>query len=181
MLKKLKLLALFRFKLIAPVLNEHGLEEVGQMEYFRRVTQVEYQVPGKDKPVKYKPETLKKWLHKYRKYGFEGLTSSHRKDTGTFRRIGEKTGSQIKKVADEYSFRTAKGLFQYVISLAIMGPKECSYATFNSYAKRHRLLDANTGNKKRKSFEKQFINMMWVGDIIRSSPFFYKNLGFYCV
>lgn len=166
MLYKLKLLALFKFKIIAPALNEHGLGDLCQMDYFRRAAQVEYQVPGKIKPVKYKAQTFKKWLHQYRKCGFDGLVSQGRKDIGSFRCIDKNTGTQVKKTAGEYLFRTAKALYNYLVSLSILKQRECSYATFNTYAKRYRLLDGNVGSKKRKAFEKQFINMMWVGDIM---------------
>ena len=166
MLKKIKELALFRFTLIAPVINKQGLGEIGQLEYFRKITAAEHRVPGRDKPVKYRPETLKKWLYKYRKYGFEGLATGQRKDRGTFRSIDGHLEVDIKRVAERYKFRTAKTLYKYLVSLSIIDPDKCCYATFNTYAKRCKLLEGGTSGKKRKSFEKQFINMMWVGDIM---------------
>lgn len=159
-------LALFKFRLIAPVLNSGGLGKIGQMEYFRKITEVEHKVPGIVKPIKYKPETLKKWLHIYRKYGFDRLAGICRKDIGTFRFIEKETADQIKQLADEYIFRTAKTLYKYVISQDVIKSNQCCYATFNTYTKKHKLLDCSKGNKNRKSFEKRFINMMWVGDLM---------------
>jgi hypothetical protein len=112
---------------------------------------------------------LKKWLHIYRKYGFDKLGGSGRKDNGTFRFIDKFTAEKIKELAAEYIFRTAKTLYKYAITQDVIKPDQCCYATFNTFTKKHKLLEYNktakrgyeTANKNRKSFEKRFVNMMW--------------------
>ena len=62
-------IALFRYRLIAPVLNESG---ICQMEYFRKMSKKEFEVPHLGKK-KYRAGTLKSWLRSYRSGGFDAL------------------------------------------------------------------------------------------------------------
>jgi len=66
--KKQKI-AVFRFGIISPVI--HGNYK-NQSRYFKEMARTEYDVPGIGR-VKYKWRTFKRWLYRYRKYGFDGL------------------------------------------------------------------------------------------------------------
>jgi transposase InsO family protein len=156
-------MALMKFQIIAPALNQ---SDMGQMDYFRKMATKEHVLPGTDTVFRFQAGTFKKWLHIYRKKGFDGLVPTSRKDLGRSRRIAPETSKRIREVTDKYSFRTARALFEYLLDMEILQPRQCSYTTFNAYAKKHRLTGPRSDGKQRKSFEKEFVNMMWVGDIM---------------
>ena len=67
--KKSQDIALFRYRIIAPVLNDSGR---GQRRYFRRKSEEEFDVPHMGKK-RYKSATFKSWLLSYRNGGFDAL------------------------------------------------------------------------------------------------------------
>jgi len=67
--KRSEELALFKYRIIAEVLNNTGK---GQMKYFRKMAKQEHDVPYLGKK-KYKAATFKSWLRFYRIGGFDAL------------------------------------------------------------------------------------------------------------
>lgn len=63
--------ALFRYALIAPILNETHSQATAK-EYMASVCGKTYDVPYYGKR-EFSPDTLKTWLLYYRKYGIDGL------------------------------------------------------------------------------------------------------------
>jgi putative transposase len=82
--KKRQEVALFRFGLIAPLLNDAF--EGAAMSYFRKVTADPLEVPYQGLR-NYSPLTIKGWLQDYRTGGLEALMPRHRCDLGQFRAI----------------------------------------------------------------------------------------------
>ena len=61
-------IAIFKYGIIAPVINDSS---INQKKYFEKAAERKYDVPGKIDRVKFHPRTFKKWLHIYRKQGYE--------------------------------------------------------------------------------------------------------------
>ncbi len=156
-------IALFRFKLIAPLLNE---PDRSQKDYLLKISSREHHPPGSNVPLRYKASTIKKWLHRYRKYGFAGLVKNRRKDAGTFRKIPPAVGKKIISLVNDYDFRTRRTLYEYCAETQLLDPQQCTYATLVHFAKEYDLFSRKMKLKKRKSFEKPAINMLWTGDFM---------------
>jgi len=155
--------ALFKFKLIAPILNE---PKRSQKNYLASMAAKKHLPPGGDHGVFFSIAAMKKWLRLYRQQGFEGLLPHPRKDKGASRKIPAELGQRIADVLQSYEFRTIKTLYEYLIDTAMLTRQQCTYATLANYLNRHRLLKNQRPGKARKSFEKAHINMLWVGDFM---------------
>jgi len=153
--------ALFKYKLIAPVLAESGLRQKDYLESFRsRVFD--------DSPLDKKsfvPKTIKKWIYKYRKYGLDGLKPSHRKDKGISRKITPELVRIIQDIASEFQFRTVKNLYDHLIHLGHITPDSFTYATLANMSRRLGLL-MGTQAKARKAYEAEHVNDLWITDFM---------------
>lgn len=92
-------IAVFRFGLIAPVVHRSHPGTV--TEYFSRVTATDLEVPHVG-PVRYRPETLRRWLSDYRSGGFEALIPQPRSDVGQHRVITPVIEARIKQLLAEH-------------------------------------------------------------------------------
>ena len=88
-----KQIALFRYKLISPVLAEPARI---QNAYFREQTLKPHDVPHGG-PRLMKVSTLKRWLRCYRQGGFEALKPKKRTDCGRPRRLREDAWALVRK------------------------------------------------------------------------------------
>jgi hypothetical protein len=78
--KNLQEIALFRFSLIAPLVNE-TYEAASISEYLRQTASKVYTLPD-GTTAQYSSGALKKWYLNYKHYGFDGLLPKTRKDLG---------------------------------------------------------------------------------------------------
>jgi putative transposase len=78
-------IALKRYQLISPVLAEPAR---AQNEYFRKQAETEHEFPRYGLR-KVRVSTMKAWLHKYRKGGFDALKPKNRSDGGRPKRLKE--------------------------------------------------------------------------------------------
>ena len=97
--KKRHDIAVFRFGLIAPAANKTHTGT--QAEYFRQVTQTELDVPHVGL-VRYKPETLRRWLSAYRTGGFAALIPKPRSDVGHHRVITPEIEARIRELLSDH-------------------------------------------------------------------------------
>lgn len=65
--KLVEALGLLRHQIISPVLMDTG---PAQMAYFRQMSSREFDVPGRG-PKRFTATTMKAWLYRYRKRGFQ--------------------------------------------------------------------------------------------------------------
>jgi len=153
---------LFKYRIISPVLNESGLE---QMKYFREMAGKKHDLENSSR-TSFSPFTFKKWLAVYRKKGFEGLCSSGRKDRGIFRSISEELKEKIQSLTAEFDFRTVRNLYNYLIREKIIEKDQFTYATLNNFVRKHRLLYQDGTQKPRKAYETESVNRLWVCDFM---------------
>jgi len=160
-------IALFRFKIIAPVLHSSA---ISQQEYFNEQAKINHELPGNSpgQTFTFKPATFKKWLHLYRKFDFDGLRPNHRNDRGVFRKIPNGIEKNIRELLQDNVFRTIKNLYEYLSDLQLIDTDNCTYQTFCNFIKAKKLWNTFQTQKKRKSWEKPSINMLWTGDFTYS-------------
>ena len=75
-----KLIGQIKFSFIAPVVSRTFIDD-SISAYFKRVSETEIDWPDGTKR-RFSDQTMKWWLHIYRKYGFEGLMPKDRLDLG---------------------------------------------------------------------------------------------------
>jgi len=75
-------IALFRYGLLAPLLNE----QVDRKDYLAQVSAKKHPVPHLGEK-EFSPKTILSWLLTYRRLGFEGLKPKRRSDRGQSRTL----------------------------------------------------------------------------------------------
>jgi putative transposase len=156
-------IAVFRYGLIAPVINDNSLN---QAQYFKRIARIEYEYPGKVDKVRFSFRTFKKWLHLYRRYGYEGLKPSTRKDKGISRKIKGDIQGKIKELCNDYDFKTISNLYRYLITEKIIEPEIFTEVTLRNFLKANKIRFDSMEKKPRKSFEAPHINILWTTDFM---------------
>lgn len=164
-LKLKEQLALFRFGIISPILNDVSRK---QKEYFRKAAEKIYQAPGLGEK-KFKWTTFKKWLRIYRRDGFEGLKPKERVDAGISRKIPNDYKQKIEEMLLSFHFPTVSFLHRYLEENKII---DCSFShqTLRKFLKDNEILLIPKDKTPRKKFEKEHINELWTADFMHG-PF----------
>ncbi|MCX7883472.1 MAG: helix-turn-helix domain-containing protein [Caloramator sp.] len=108
-----KKIALFRFSLIAPLINQ-TFKEATAKAYIESICTRSYEVPFYGIK-EYAPETIKGWLLDYRKHGIEGLYPLTRSDKGKSRSLTEKLKQYIIDAKNFSPERSAKSIYHEIM------------------------------------------------------------------
>jgi transposase InsO family protein len=159
--KKKTDIALFRYALIAPVIQENVSI---QAEYFREVSQKRYDVPHLGHK-RFKAGTLKLWLKQYRRYGFDVLKPKTREDKGTARKITGDLAAAIQEAVKQYPISSCAAIHRLLIAEGHIGIGGVSEGTVRDYIKGNGLKQ-QTPPEPRKKFEHEHVNDLWIGDCL---------------
>ena len=158
--EKVTAISLFKYGIIAPVLYEN-IE--GQNEYFRKVAKKTYDVPYIGRK-KFKWETFKSWLRKYRKEGYSGLKPKTRSDKGSYKKLNNTVTTETKNIIDNNPhIKTASFVYKTLIKKGIISPEDFTEQTLRKYIHVNKLFDSKK-IKARKKYEMSHINQLWVAD-----------------
>lgn len=158
--KKQEDIALFRYKIIAPVLHECGLM---QGEYFRKKSKQEHEVPHLGKKI-YKVPTFKGWLRNYRNNGFDALKPKLRSDKGSSRKIDEDLGNIIKDKVQMFPSLSPSAIYRLLIGEGDIRADLMTEGTLRKYIEDNDLKTLQAGLIPRKKYEKEHINELWIAD-----------------
>ncbi len=156
-------IAIFKYGIIAPVINDSS---INQKQYFERAAAREYDMPGKIDRITFNPRTFKKWLHIYRKEGYEGLKPSRRRDWGRSRKISLPLGEAIQQLCDEYDFKTISNLYRYLLTEEIIEAEDFTEVTLRNFLKTNNITFESQDVKPRKAFEAPHVNILWTADFM---------------
>lgn len=159
--KKKTDIALFRYALIAPVIQENVSV---QAEYFREVSAKHYDVPHLGQK-RFKAGTLKLWLKQYRKKGFDALKSKTREDKGNSRKITGELAGIIQETVKQYPIVSCAAIHRLLIAEGHIGVGEVSEGTVRDYIKGNNLKQP-VPPEPRKKFEHEHVNDLWIGDCL---------------
>ena len=152
-------IALFKYALIAPVL----LQQVDvQSKYFREVAGKEHEVPHIGRR-RFRADTLKKWLKRYRGKGFDSLLPKEREDKGTPRKINPATGEAIRKYLARYSGLSSAALYRLMIAEGEIRLGQFNEGTLRKYVGDNGLRKT-ASPEPRKKFEHDQVNDLWIAD-----------------
>ncbi len=160
-------IAIFKYGLIAPVVNDPS---VNQSRYFKKIAQKEHQFPGKSDNVRFSYRTFKKWLHRFRHFGYDGLKPAARGDKGKSRKIKSPLQNEIKKICGEYNFKTISHLYRVLLAEEIIEVDNFTEATLRNFLKANQIQFESDEKNPRKAFEVPHINILWTADFMHG-PF----------
>ncbi len=155
-------IALKRFQIISPVLAEPAR---AQNDYFRKQAKLEQAFPRYGLR-KISVSTLKTWLRKYRRHGFEALKPKERSDGGRPRRLEEALLQAIELQAKAYPHYSVQKLYETLGELRLLGDPPVHYNTVLRLVKTKGWLPVNQRTDVRKAFEMDQVNDLWIGDFL---------------
>ena len=155
-------IALFRFSLIAPILN-NTFQNQTVKEYLQEICAKQYDSPNGLKK-EYTPATIKDWLRLYKLKGIDGLYPKQRNDKGTPRTLSKELKELIIALKKVNPKRSAKSIYQEIIVKNFIKPSDISLSTIQRYVKSINLDDYELV-KDRRAFEFQNPNDCWQSDI----------------
>lgn len=158
-----KKIALFRFSLIAPLLN-YTFKESTAKEYIERICSKSYEVPFYGTK-EYAPATIKGWLLDYKKHGIEGLYPVIRSDSGKSRSLNEEVKQYILDAKDFLPGRSAKSIYHELIAKGIISSNGVSLSTVQRFVKVQGLRKPGSQIKDRRAFEMEYPGDCWQSDI----------------
>lgn len=160
--KERERVALFRYGLIAPILNG---QVVSQKEYLEKVTVKKHQVPYYGEK-EYTAKTLSCWLLVYRREGFEGLKPKKRSDLGQPRTLSLEQEEHLLALRKVERQMAVSVFYDRLIEKGEILPCDVSYTTVYRLLKRHELIGKATAKSpERKRFAYDKVNVLWQGDM----------------
>ena len=157
-------IALFRYGLIAPLLNG----QIEPKEYFNELEGKIHKVPyyGERKVA---AKTIQEWLLHYRRNGFDALKPKRRSDRGNSRRLSPDDKDHILEIRKDYLYMPVSVFYEQLIKRGEIQKHEVSYATINRLLKKHGLAGRNHMSfhleKERKRFAYDKVNVLWQADL----------------
>lgn len=159
--KERESVALFRYGLIAPLLNE---QVDSKQDYLAEICSRVHQVPYYG-PKEYTPKTITEWLRLYKKEGFDVLKPKLRADKGMSRSIPVELQEAIYELRQERRDLPVTMFYELLVQKALIRKCDFSYATVYRLLKKNDLV--GKGRRKepeRKRFAYDKVNMLWQVD-----------------
>jgi transposase InsO family protein len=156
-------IGLFRFALVAPVL--HGTVLGRASDYFSRVTEKDLEVPHVG-PVRYMPETLRKWLSDYRRGGFDALVPRPRSDVGRHRTITPAIETRIRELLTAHPRMAAGTVRERLINEGTITGKRPSESVIRRFIRDNGLRAVAATPSAHHAFAKTDPNELWTLDFM---------------
>lgn len=154
--------ALFRFALIAPLVNNtHGGSS--KVSYFESMSNKEHRLPD-GKTIRISSSTIKKWYMKYLKLGFDGLVPKIRKDKNKTRAMPLRAMTQVHELKEKFPYITGKLIYLKLIEGGYIKAVDTSLSTVLRYIKNNNLKTSQLIPIERRAFEMEFSNDCWQSD-----------------
>ena len=159
--------ALFRYGLIADLL--HHPSGCGLYQRLADKASVDYRIPGSTR-VRVAAETIRDWLKRYRKGGFDALRPKQRTDVGCSRALPQEVADLLVTLKEENPALSVQLLIKEACASDKV-PKELHLAptTVHRLLSRKGLMKANedaSDNKDRRRFSFQKAGELWMSDVM---------------
>lgn len=160
-------IALFRFKIIAPALNDSSVK---QTRYFQKMAQKVHDVPGYGRR-QYSWKTFKEWLRLYRKHNFDGLKPQTRHDKGISRSIDNYLAVVIGQKFEKFPSITVSLLYRMLTEEGLISGGSPSESAVRKFIRDNHLKPQAPPPIPRKKFETPHINDLWMSDFMHGQSF----------
>jgi putative transposase len=155
-------IALKRYQLISPVLAEPAR---AQNEYFRKQAETEHEFPRYGLK-KVRVSTMKAWLRKYRKGGFDALQPQNRSDGGRSKRLGEGMLKAIEIKCKAHPSFSVQQLYEELRDHDLLGHPPVHYNTLLRVVKEQGWFPLKDRTDVRKAYEVDNVNDLWICDFM---------------
>jgi transposase InsO family protein len=156
-------MAMFRFGLIAPVING-TYTEPSKMAYYRNVVSNPLELPDGSK-VTYSANTLSWWELAYRKGGFDALCIKGRRDKGYSRKLSQEAMDAIVALRRTFPRINAVMIRERLIEEGTIDAKDVSLSTIQRFVRLRKDIIATEQKKiDRKAFEAERVFELWQAD-----------------
>jgi transposase InsO family protein len=155
-------IALKRYQLISPVLAEPAR---AQNEYFRKQAEIEHEFPRYGLR-RVRVSTMKAWLKKYRKGGFDALKPQNRSDGGRPKRLREDLLKTIEMKCKAHPSFSVQKLYEELRDQNLLGQPPVHYNTLLRVVKEQGWLPLKDRTDVRKAYEVDNVNDLWVSDFM---------------
>jgi len=155
-------IALKRYQLISPVLAEPAR---AQNEYFRKQAETEHEFPRYGLR-KVRVSTMKAWLRKYRKGGFDALKPKTRSDGGRPKRLDEGLLKAIEIKCKAHPSLSVQKLYEMLRDQDLLGHPPVHYNTLLRVVKEQGWLTLKNRIDVRKAYEVDNVNDLWIADFM---------------
>lgn len=154
-------IALFRYGLIAPILN--GQVE-SKRDYLAEICSRVHHVPYYGAR-EYKPKTIENWLGIYGKEGFDGLKPKQRSDKGKARSIPVDLKGTILELREQRRDLPVSMFYELLAQKGIIKICDFSYSTVYRLLKKHDLVGKEKRvEPERRRFAHDRVNILWQTD-----------------
>lgn len=161
-LKQAQDMALFRFSLIAPII-QGTLTEDSVAAYCRRIAANPIRRPDGSE-FHYAPTTLEKWATDYKKLGLEALMPKERSDKGSVRVLSTECMDAIFRIKEKYPRLGSVHIHQRLLDDGLI-TGQVSVRTIQRFVKQQGLKNnPREAKKDRKAFEEAYFGAMWMAD-----------------
>jgi len=155
-------IALKRYQIISPVLAEPAR---AQNEYFRKQAETEHEFPRYGLR-KVSVSTMKAWLRKYRKGGFDTLKPKCRSDGGRPRRLDPEALKIIELKCKAFPSFSVQQLYETLRDQVLLGHPPVHYNTLLRVVKEQGWLCVKNRTDVRKAYEVDNVNDLWISDFM---------------
>ena len=155
-------IGLLRHQIISPVLMETGR---GQMKYFRAASLRDWDIPGRGSR-RFSALTMKGWLKRYKKNGFQALIPKTREDKDGFRKLPEERRAAIRKLRKDYLQMSVLQFYECAMKAGILGFPPICIATLRRFMKHEKLFTPKEAPTSRKRFSMSRFGELWTGDFM---------------
>jgi transposase InsO family protein len=155
-------IALKRYQIISPVLAEPAR---AQNEYFRKQAETEHDFPRYGLR-KVSVSTMKAWLRKYRKGGFDTLKPKCRSDGGRPRRLDPEALKIIELKCKAHPSFSVQQLYETLRDQDLLGHPPVHYNTLLRVVKEQGWLCVKNRTDVRKAYEVDNVNDLWISDFM---------------
>ena len=161
--QRIEQIALFRYGIIAPIVNRVGDEDIPIKQRFLIASQKSY-VGIDGELINVSWSTIERWYYNYTNHGFKGITPPTRSDEGISRKLDDDLKEQIKYIKTEYPRIPATLVYSKLIENGSIKEKEISLSTINRYINTIKKEEGLTSNKDMRRYEREHINEVWCAD-----------------
>lgn len=157
--------ALFRFSLLAPILNNQ-VDDVNA--YLEKISSTVYDVPHYGRR-QYSTRTVRRWLWAYRRDGLDALKPQRRKDSGSFRSIPQALQDKILAARRDSPLASVTLFYEELLRSGVLLRADASYYSVYRLLRKHGLVkvpDLTGPIKERKKFAFDQVNRLWQGDMM---------------
>jgi len=152
--------ALFRFSLIAPLVN--GLIEESPADYIERIAAKAHALPGGGTR-EFTPATIRRWLQQYKRGGITALMRRERSDRGAPRRLTEEHMEVIREYREAYPGKRMTQVYSELVQKGLLKKPVPSQSTVCRYLRTLGPVLASPPVERRR-FVMEHANDLWQAD-----------------